>query len=184
MDNEASFISSLKFKDHASWAVWGSTVDDLSIFKLENKPWKYINNKVVLVGLNASNPVENFNNFHFVKAMKKGRAYDVRLKMLLENTPFYGAYLTDLVVFDNDYNPKSKEVGITERHINDFLNEINSVCENPIIIAMGNDVYKALKQHNINCYFIKHFCYQYCSDETYIKETSKQLKDIADKVSE
>lgn len=181
MDNESSFIRSLKYKDHSSWALWGDSVNDMSIFALENEPWKKLNNKVVIVGLNASNPVENFNNFHFVDSMKSGRAFDYRLKMVLENTIFYGAYLTDLVVFDNDYNPNSKEVGVTNRHINDFLEEINDVCDNPIIIALGGSVDEALKKYKIKHFTIWHFSCYY-NDKDYLEHNSEELKKIADEI--
>ncbi len=92
---------------YASWAVWAeasgkpkSNMGDLTIFDPDAKPslLQTLTNDVVMVGLNFSKPPDEsfdapFRNFHDPSP----RANDFKIRYAFINTPYYGAYMTDII---------------------------------------------------------------------------------------
>ena len=180
--NNKAFFKSNKYKDHASWAVYGNTISDLSVF---NDPNIKVKPKFVFAGLNASAKLDDFNNFHFESGMKGGRvAKDYRLRDLLVGTIFEGSYLTDLKYKNNDYESNSAKVTVTEEDIQLFLDEVHDVCgEDVVIIAMGGKVSDILRKHKIKHYKILHFsCYK--KYENFISQARAQLNEIEKEIKQ
>ncbi len=92
---------------YASWAVWAessgrpkSNMGDMTIFDPEANPslLRTLTNDVVMVGLNFSRPPDEsfdapFRNFHDPDP----RANDFKIRYAFRNTPYYGAYMTDII---------------------------------------------------------------------------------------
>ncbi len=142
-----------KYGHQSSWGIWNDKVSDLSIF--DNIDELKINNKCILVGLNISKKIDKpFGNFH------SGRN-DYKLKYALKDTILWGSYITDII---KDYAQKisgkvmkyvKDNPDFLEENINSFENEISEINnEKPILIAMGNDVYKLLKENLKDDYII------------------------------
>lgn len=142
----------------ASWAIWAlqgekpkSNTGDMSVFD-DEKLMEKLNTKYVFVGLNASE-VENKNIvpwscFHSTSPLQN----DYKLRFALYKTRYWGSYITDVikgyqktasteVIKYMKKNPKE-----LKRHIETFKKEIDLLEEKPILIAMGNETYKILKQ--------------------------------------
>jgi len=92
-----------KHGPHASWAVWAepdgrpkSNQGDLSVLDPDRNPdlLGMLRSDVVMLGLNLSReqPVP-FGNFHDAKPV--GQDYKIRFAFTC--TPFYGAYMTDII---------------------------------------------------------------------------------------
>ena len=112
-----------------------------------------INRNIILVGLNISgkgNLEKPFSNFH----PDYSTAHDYKIRYALENTIFWGSYMTDVIkdyeeVISNkvmkylNNNPKFEKENIIS-----FEKELEYIGANkPIIISFGNDSYKILKRN-------------------------------------
>ena len=153
-----------KHGNHSSWAVWEeetngpkSNMDDLSIFQNE-KILEFLNPKIILVALNFSVDVEMkpLQNFHG----KNGEVY--KLRYALKHTPLWGAYMTDIIEGHVDPNAKSMMQYLEDnpyvviKNIKRFENEIKDLnVDNPVLYALGNDVFKILNSHLSVKYQIK-----------------------------
>lgn len=150
-----------KYGDCASWAIWAdenlkpkSNIGDMSIFDLEKNPalLDILNPSVVMVGLNFSRQTEKvkFINFHD----KRPQAQDFKIRYAFRNTKFYGAYMTDMIKYyeekvsgnvlnylRNNSNFELENVFFFEQEIKDLK------CQDPSIIAFGNDTFSLLKKH-------------------------------------
>jgi len=89
---------------HASWAVWAeptgtpkSNVGVLSVLDpdLNSTLLQILRPDVVMLGLNLSRftPGSPFGNFHDETA----RTQDYKIRHAFAGTPYYGAYMTDLI---------------------------------------------------------------------------------------
>lgn len=94
--SQTQFTNSLNhLRQHASWAVWGITTHDLTVFQ---KPqlWEQLRKDVFIFGGNTGKfrggHTANFSNFHTPD--HKG---DERLRKAITGTPLEGAYLSDIV---------------------------------------------------------------------------------------
>ena len=166
-----------KYSDVGSWAVWDEQLDKLKSnmgnmawAKDEEKLCSELNPNFVFVGLNKSkrpkekSEDENSNakipwkNFH--SGYSGGNSF--KLRYALKGTPFWGAYMTDIikVVRDNDSNKFvpaintnseemlaaiKKDITILERNIKKFKEEISLLGGNPVIVALGDKAHKLLK---------------------------------------
>jgi len=144
---------------YASWAVWAdasekpkSNMGDVSHFKNESV-LSLLKNDVVMVGLNFSRPVldsEPFINFHDGRP----RANDFKIRYAFKDSPYYGAYMTDIIKFLTEVHSKNvtkylqEYPEIIEENLKTFREEIQDLeATAPIILAFGNDTYKLLREN-------------------------------------
>jgi hypothetical protein len=174
-----------KYGHYASWAVWADegekpkdNMGDLSIFDTEKHPGLVMLLKphIILVGLNISGRIERqLGNFH----SPKPHANDYKIRYALKNTPFYGAYMTDII---KDFEQKISGKVMTylrgdktfeAENVEIFREEISDLgVDQPGIIAFGNDAYKILSNNLSGEYDIgkiPHYSH-FISKENYKKE--------------
>jgi hypothetical protein len=92
-----------KHGPHASWAVWSkpdgkpkSNQGDLTVLDPDQNPalLGMLRSDVVMVGLNLSrDQPPPFGNFHDASS----RGQDYKIRFAFTGTPFYGAYMTDII---------------------------------------------------------------------------------------
>jgi hypothetical protein len=145
---------------YASWAVWAapstgakSNIGELSVLDPAVNPLLLteIKTDVVMVGLNISRTfVEPFRNFHD----QSRHAQDYKLRFGFSNTPYYGAYMTDVIK-----NTPQVDSALLMRHLSQhlalvadnfalFLQELNDLgASNPLILAFGRDAHGLLARH-------------------------------------
>jgi hypothetical protein len=148
----------------ASWAVWAdasekpkSNMGDVSHLKNESV-LSLLKNDVVMVGLNISRPVsEPFTNFHDPNP----RANDFKIRYAFEDSPYYGAYMTDIIKFLEEVDSKRvmkylKEHPKTIQHnLRTFREEMHDLkATAPVILAFGRNTHRILSATlNKNEYF-------------------------------
>ena len=178
-----------KYGHMSSWAIWKnkdengkekSNVGNINVFDTLSES---LNPNIVFIGWNISKKIlVPFSNFHSTSST----SHDYKIRYAVKDTPFYGAYMTDII---KDFEEKVS--GNVMKYINqhpDFLQENISSFEEelkfigatrPILIAFGNDCYKLLKKYlkNIDKLFkVSH--YSSCVTKEQLKEQLKdQLKD-------
>lgn len=186
-----------KHGEFASWAVWvnedikpKSNIGDMSIFDLDNNPklLEVLNPNVVMVGLNFSRTIEKetFVNFHD----KRPQGQDYKIRYAFRDTPFYGAYMTDIIkdfedkISGNVLKYLKNNKGFELKNVRLFEQEIIDLkCQDPLIIAFGNITYDILNKHFGKKYTIKkvmHYSQQISKDiykeavwKTLLKKESK-----------
>jgi hypothetical protein len=146
---------------YASWAVWAdasekpkSNMRDVSHFKNESV-LSFLKNDVVMVGLNLSRfdpNAEPFLNFH----SPSPRANDFKIRYAFKNSPYYGAYMTDIikslveVVATNVMRHLKEHPKAIEENVETFRQEMQDLnAEAPVILAFGKDTHKLLS-NNLN----------------------------------
>ena len=153
-----------KYGGHSSWALWAeqtdkpkSNMEDLSIFE-NKKILEVLTPDIILVALNFSVDIEMkpWENFHG----KNGEVY--KLRYALKNTPLWGAYMTDIIEGYVDPKAKSMMHHLAEhpekvvKNIKRFEKEIKDLnSDNPILYALGNDVFEILNNNLSHKYKIK-----------------------------
>jgi hypothetical protein len=150
-----------KHGNYASWAIWSppgerpkSKTGDMSVFDMdENRDLlASLNPNIVMVALNFSRPVEPeiFRNFHDGSPW----ANDFKIRYAFAGTPYYGAYMTDVI--KNLPEVKSKKVmghlkadpSIIQRNIEILRDEIMDLgVREPTILAFGKDTHELLARH-------------------------------------
>jgi hypothetical protein len=146
----------------ASWAIWEtqgdrpkSNMGASNVFNPHTNPslLESLKTNVVMVGLNFSREVENihdFSNFHD----ESPYANDFKIRYAFSNTPYYGAYITDvlksLVILEarsvRDYLKENPNV--LRFHINRFEEELDDLgSERPLLLAFGRDAFGILQKH-------------------------------------
>ncbi len=149
-----------KHGGYASWAVWAlarrgpkSNIGDLSVLDANANPMllQTVNPAVVMVGLNISRTFEEpFRNFHDPNP----HANDFKLRAAFTGTPYYGAYMTDVV--KNLPMVKSGDLirhlrqnpSVIDSRIATFREELRDLgCARPTILAFGSDAYRLLHGH-------------------------------------
>ena len=180
-----------KYGGFASWAIWAdaginpkSNMGDISIFDIDKNPniLNQISPDVIMVGLNISRESNDgdFVNFHD----SKPQGQDYKIRFAFHNTPFYGAYMTDII---KDFEEKISGKVVSYLKSNNefelynielFQQEISDLkTKNPVIIAFGNEVFNILNKHFKDKYRIikvPHYS-NYISQENYRKEIQKIL---------
>jgi len=154
-----------KYGHWASWAVWAeqepnkpkSKLGDLTILDPQkNKSLlEEINPNVVLVALNFSDGAVNYPLGNFHTDNPHNTAF--KLRYALKNTPLWGGYITDII---KDYDQKeSAQVvsylkankSVVKKNVEIFREELKDLeSKNPIIIALGSDVYEILFATSLN----------------------------------
>lgn len=180
-----------KYGHYASWAIWADfgekpkeNVGNLSVFDIEKNPrlLKQLKTNIILVGLNISRVVIKvpFANFHDAKS----KAMDFKIRYALRGSPFWGAYMTDIIKnFDQKESGKVISYLRTykqfeEKNIQIFRKEMKDIgADNPTVIALGNDAYMILNRKFKNEYKIlkiPHYS-KYISKEKYREEVQSAL---------
>jgi|ERR1700683_1180391 len=150
-----------KHGSYASWAVWAdasekpkSNMGDVSHFKDETV-LRVLKNNVVMVGLNLSRgPVseqsEPFVNFHD----SNPRANDFKIRYAFKDSPYYGAYMTDIIKFLEEVDSKNvtkhlrEHPQIVEENMMMFREEMQDLrATAPVILAFGKDTHKLLNEN-------------------------------------
>jgi hypothetical protein len=150
-----------KHGNYASWAIWSppgkrpkSKTGDMSIFDMDKNSdlLASLNPNTVMVALNFSRPVEPemFRNFHDASPW----ANDFKIRYAFDGTPYYGAYMTDVI--KNLPEVKSKKVmgylradpSLIQRNIAILRDEIKDLgVSEPAILAFGKDTHDLLARH-------------------------------------
>ena len=136
---------------YASWAVWAppsegpkSNIGDLSVLDPDANAslLETLKSNVVIVGLNisrsgASHPFRNFHD-------PSPKANDFKLRYALSDTPYYGAYMTDVI--KNVAMVNSGELlehlkvnpALLQKNLDTFRRELLDLnAEKPVILALG-----------------------------------------------
>lgn len=185
---------STKYGHVCSWAVWDkanekpkSNIANMDVFDLDRNPnlLQTLRTNVVMVALNFSRNVafnKPFMNFHDANPLGQ----DFKIRYAFEGTPFYGAYMTDII---KDYPMlSSKDVlsylkanpGEVVVQLNRFREEMNFInAGTPTILAFGEQTFEILKRGlHENEYFsliqLTHYSHQ-ISKENYREDTHKRL---------
>ena len=151
-----------KYGDVASWAVWAeagdkpkSNVANMDVFDLEKNPslLDILQNHAVMVGLNFSRSVaasEPFKNFHD----SSPHANDFKIRYAFWDTPFYGAYMTDVIkntplkVAKDLSSYLNRHPDAVQENIALFRRELSDLeTERPLLLAFGVDAYNLLREN-------------------------------------
>jgi len=179
-----------KYGHYASWAVWAdpgnkpkSNIGDLSVFDLSINPslLEILNPNIVLVGLNISRPIQfTFGNFHD----SRSHSQDFKLRYAFRQTPFYGAYMTDIIkdfeqVISGEVNSFLKAHRAFElQNVEMFRKELDDIgASDPLLIAFGNHSFSILDKHfgnEYNVVKVPHYSMQ-ISKEDYKGKVSSLL---------
>lgn len=145
----------------ASWAVWklvgnkptsNMEPDDILDPDINLKLLKTLNINIIMVGLNWSRENKDskpFANFHD----EYSHAKDFKIRYAFWDTPYYGAYMTDIlkdVVALNSKNvdKEIKDPELLQKHICAFEQELEFIeSSKPLILAFGKKAYNILKRH-------------------------------------
>ena len=80
----------------SSWALWGATTYDLTVFEPATLPWDRLRCDIFLLGGNTGlfngGKTTAYSNFH-----TRGHAGDTKLRRAVEGTPLSGAFMTDVI---------------------------------------------------------------------------------------
>jgi hypothetical protein len=182
---------------YASWAVWAkatagpkSNVGDLTVLDPDRNPalLPTLRNDVVMLGLNLSRgfPVA-FGNFH--DATSRGQDYKIRFAFA--GTPYYGAYMTDLIkgvvmLKSGDLvRYLSANQGVVAKNIDSLVEEFDDLnALRPTLIAFGADAYAIAAKHVPPSRYsrlvrVTHYSH-YISKEAYRERVFAELSSIRD----
>lgn len=141
---------------YASWAVWAQPTDttktsmgDLSVLDPALNPalLASLRNDAVMLGLNVSTDMPEpapFRNFHYA-----GRFQDYKTRYAFADTPFWGAYMTDLIKDTPMLESKSLKSYLKSNpsvlldNIDRLVAEFDDLgAERPTVLAFGGDVHR------------------------------------------
>ena len=160
VDRETFDLIKRKHGTYASWAVWGeptggpkSGMGDLAVLDPDLHPTllETLRNDVVMLGLNRSRSVQGtFLNFH----PQYSEAQDYKIRYAFAGTPYYGAYMTDLIkeLFEvksgNLMRQLAANPSLVSKNIQWLLEEFDDLgCTAPTLIAFGGDTYLLAAKH-------------------------------------
>jgi hypothetical protein len=145
---------------YASWAVWTqptgrpkSNTGDLSVLDPELNPalLRTLRPAVVMLALNLSrfSPVP-FGNFHDASP----ESQDYKIRYAFTDTPYYGAYMTDLIkevvmVKSNDLKRHiAANPSLLAENVRKLLEEFDDLgCASPTVIAFGKEAHRLAARH-------------------------------------
>ena len=173
----------LKLKDHfenvASWAVWElpsgtspkSNMRVISMFDSDDI-LELLNPHYVFIGLNGSGVHDDYmdmsnpwHNFH----SSNPHGHDYKLRYALLNTPYWGAYITDVIkeLPEVDSNKVStylrKHPDVVAENIKILKKEIEMLGTHPVLVCLGGKSYEIVQKHLGNQFIVKkvfHYSYQ------------------------
>lgn len=151
-----------KWGAYSSWAIWQrispgdapkKDIGDLSVLNPDAHPTllEALNPHLVFLGLNAASRAvapEPWANFHDPRSV----ANDFKIRFALDETPYWGAYMTDVLVglHQTDSNAvkrwiRSNPAGVDEQieRLGRELTDIGAV--DPLLVAFGGAAYDVLR---------------------------------------
>ena len=163
LDRKTYKLMKKKYDGVGSWAVWcpqtdknapKSNMGNMDWAKDENALCSKLNPRFVFVGLNLSNSYGKYSdvntpwvNFH--SDNPHGNSF--KLRFALKDTPFGGAYMTDLIKGVKETDSKKvvsklkKDKALLARNLKNFEDEISHLGGKPVLVALGKAVGKFLK---------------------------------------
>lgn len=172
-----------KYGRHASWAIWNH--ENAADTRVIAEQLSCLKSSVVLVGLNVStHQPPTWENFH-------GNDHARKLMFAFNESPYRGAYMTDLIKGEVEPNAarllariKSGSIDI-QKHLDSFRTEMLEVGvqKHSLFILFGEKVFKLFKSHLASIYpnFVR--CVHYSmygkgySDAEWIERTWKTLEE-------
>lgn len=153
-----------EYSDFSSWAVWAheeaseppkARVGDLTVLDPDRNPGLLdeLNPDVVLLGLNASSrgaemDPRPWGNFHDPSA----RAQDYKIRFALRETPYWGAYMTDVFIDLPETNSnkvrtwRSENPEAVAAHVLRLEQELDALGTDPLLVVFGDLAYTSLPQ--------------------------------------
>jgi hypothetical protein len=149
-----------KHGPHASWAVWAEPdgrpkahEGDLTVLDPDQNPalLGILRSDVVMLGLNLSTDVPPpLGNFHSAKP----GGQDYKIRFAFTNTPFYGAYMTDMIKqvvmlkAGKLMRYLAEKPHIVAESVERLLEEFDDLkAESPAVIAFGGSAYLLAAKH-------------------------------------
>lgn len=145
----------------ASWAIWSSAgataksgIADLEHFeeaKLD-RTLGLLHADVIFVGLNISRELglKNFSNFH----SDSPSGQDYKLRYALQGTPFWGAYMTDIIKGFEEVSADKLMAALRADHtleqanVRTFLEEVDLLgTKDPLLVTLGGGADKILRRN-------------------------------------
>lgn len=188
-----------KYGTVASWAIWSpagatkkSNTDDLSVFDVPDLHEK-LNTKYVFVALNAANH-PNSQILPAWSCFHSGYRYqnDYKLRTATQGTRFEGSYITDIIKYHVETDSKKVKAAIKSdpsllaKNLIYMQDELDALQDSnnekkPVLIALGNDVYRLLMKHfqkkGYRVVKVKHYA-GYFSDDYYKSHFTSALAHI------
>lgn len=173
----------------AASATPTSNVGDLSVFDLAINPTllHILKRNVVMVGLNISRPLtERFRNFHDPRAEAK----DFKIRYAFTDTPYYGAYMTDVIKNIEMVNSKAlllhlrEDRSVIRTNIGALRNELHDLgAKQPLVLAFGATAHQLLAANlepseYSNLIRLTHYSH-YVSKENYREQVLAQIQSFA-----
>lgn len=156
-----------KYGKTSSFAIWGDSVSDMSVFDDANKPWKRVNDKIAIVALNPANETGLLENFHSPNKIH----HDETLMMAIKETSLEGCFMTDL---SEKITPNSKEVKNENIDIDSLILKLKDVGDIHTIVIFSQarkEIDTILKSKDFKVFRFNHYNIQgfksiknYCLD--------------------
>lgn len=146
----------------ASWAIWEkpsetpkSNISKMELLDPQINPnlLSQLTTDVIFIGLNFSRETsfpKPFMNFHD----SYSRAHDYKIRFALDDTPYMGSYMTDLIKnfpeikSSNVIKSLKKNPSLVTRAVNDFAEELRNIeSKDSMIFCFGKDVFDILSKH-------------------------------------
>ena len=185
-----------KYGQVGSWAVWDPATNTPKS-NTAGMEWlassnllEFLDTGFIFVGLNWSSThgdqtkdgTLDWTNFHSSYSYQ----HDYKLRYALSETRYWGSYMTDFIKLYPEvdsakvkkYLKQSPEV--IDKSVAIFEEEIGYLQKNPVLVAMGGDVYRLLDKnlgHKYKIAQIKHYS-SYISKEDYREEVLNVLDGI------
>ncbi|MBQ9344321.1 MAG: hypothetical protein IJT88_03805 [Kiritimatiellae bacterium] len=186
-----------KYGKFGSWAVWeragGTPSSNTGSMDWVNEAGllRILKAKFVFVGLNVSNTrgnqkggfKEDWKNFHSDYSRQK----DFKLRFALQDTPYWGSYLTDVIKEHVEGNSREVMKHLREhpekakRNIRRFEEELSFLGKHPVLVAMGDNAYDILRKYlgkdgKYPIIKIPHYAARNMGKEKYREKVLKALK--------
>ena len=160
MNKDAYELSKKKYGYCASWAIWAdegktatSNMDDVSFFDDDQIHTK-LNPNIVLLALNFSKDIKFENKFQNFHSGGKGSGGAYKLRLMLKDTSFWGAYMTDIIkdLPEKDANKAYKiwknDPVLRRKSLETFDQELKDIGSvNPLIVCFGGEVFEIAQEH-------------------------------------
>lgn len=163
-------------------------VGDMTVLDSNKNPWllNILKTNVIMVGLNFSRNISEigvFQNFHDSGPY----ANDFKIRYAFYDTPYYGAYMTDLIKNFPEVNSNyvkqllRTDSEIINKSLREFVEELVFIeAKEPVIFCFGHLVYNLLASKLEQRYYrrlvpLKHYsCWM--SKESYKKHVLERIR--------
>lgn len=183
-----------QFGSRSSWAVWKTPieaiqgksnradgVDDLSVFN--PPPLDVLHTDFVLLGVNPSGALDasrTWGNFHY----RKSGCSDYKLRSAIYGTVLWGCYITDFCKIEKKSSEVKKLLRDEEelkKHAKKLKKELH-LLGNPIIVCIGDQVYKWMKRSKLNREYKVHKITHYSARGYTTEDYAKIVKDAIQEI--